>query len=157
MRASVIYTFVGAGLPFADLSSEPVAFQLVVPSLINTPLNGSLVDFTCAQFVSSTNCDPAAEQSFSYAGVQGAFSAQIAFEATDDAAYTFFFPTGAFDTSGVYTTDPSAGNPGTLTVSPEPATVLLAVSGLCFCGLSRLLTKRSTATRMEQRIAQRSL
>ena len=143
LQAGVIYDFVGTGiLP----GPEPVAFQLTVPNFVNPPLNGPFVFFTCAQFDSSTNCNPVGEESFSNQSVLGAFSAQLTFDATNDVGYGFFFPTGAFGAPGVYTADNGGPtfNLGTLTVTetPEPVTVLLALSGVYFCGLRRLLAKR---------------
>jgi hypothetical protein len=141
IQASIIYNFVGTGLP-----SEPVAFHLTVPNFVNPPLDGPFVSFTCAQFDSSTNCEPLGATFFSNQSGLGAFSAQIQFDATNDVGYVFSFPTGAFGAPGVYSAEAGVGNPGTLTVTtPEPTTILLAFSGFCLCGLRRLLTKRSTA------------
>jgi hypothetical protein len=143
IQASVIYNFVGTGLP-----SEPVAFQLTVPDFVNPPLDGAFVFFTCSQFDSSINCNPLGVESFSNQSILGAFSAQLTFDATNNTDYAFFFPTGAFGAPGVYNAETGGNeNPGTLTVTqtPEPTTILLVLSGFCLCGFRRLLTKRSIA------------
>jgi hypothetical protein len=144
-QASVVYNFVGTGLP-----SEPMAFQLTVSDFVNPPLGnpGPFVDFTCAQLDSSTNCDSQLPGiSFSNQGV--AFSAQLTFDAINNTEYAFFFPTGAFDAPGVYSAESGRNfNSGTLTVTqtPEPHTIImLALSGFCLCGFRRFPTKRSTA------------
>jgi hypothetical protein len=148
IQAGVIYDFVGTGSATPFTPPEPVAFQLTVPDFVNPPLNGPFVFFTCAQFDSSTNCAPSGEESFSNQSALGAFSAQLGFDATNGVEYDFFFPTGAFGAPGVYSAENGGPtfNLGTLTVTttPEPTTMLLAVSGACLCGLLRLLTKRST-------------
>ena len=142
-QAGILYSFVGTGLSIAGLGPEPVAFQLSTLGFVNPSFGGGFVLFACAQLDSSTNCDPApfAGINFSNQSVLGAFSAQLTFDASNQAAYNFFFPTGAFGTPGVYNSDASNNrNPGTLTVTltPEPASVLFALSGLCLCGLGRL-------------------
>jgi hypothetical protein len=160
VQAEVVYDFVGTGTalppdqdPPSGLPAEQVAFQLTVPNFLNPPLTSPptsaiFVDFTCAQLDSSTNCSSGIN--FSNQSVGGAFSAQLGFDTTY-AAYAFFFPTGAFGTPGVYSSEFRPGtfdNAGTLTVTdtPEPATMVLVLGGICFCGLRRLLIKGSAAS-----------
>jgi hypothetical protein len=147
------YEFTGTGtaIPSIPLPAEPVAFQLTVPDFINPFGNGVFVMFTCAQLDSSTNCQGAPVFAVFFQNsnpAPGGFSAILNFDAADDAGYTFFFPAGAFDTPGVYSSYDGGPtfNLGTLIVSPEPATTLLAFGGLCLCGFGRLLTKRSSTT-----------
>jgi hypothetical protein len=143
LQASVIYDFVGTGFDF-----EPMAFQLTVPNFVDPP-SWQFVDFTCAQFDSSTNCEGV--ETFSYQDVQGALYGQLTFEPTNNAGYVFFFPYEAFGTTGVYTAADLTGgnyfNSGTLTVTetPEPTTTLLALSGFVLWSLGRLPKQRPTA------------
>jgi hypothetical protein len=160
VQASAIYNFVGTGLPNAGAGqpSEPVAFQLTVANFLNPPLDGSFVIFTCAQLDSSTNCDPQDVETFSTQTSLGAFSAQLTFDANNNVEYGFFFSTGAFGAPGVYSAETTGNdNPGVLSVTPttdsgaltqapEPTTILLALSGFCFCRVRRLLTKCPTAS-----------
>lgn len=140
MLADVVYNFSGTGTD----PTEAVGFQLTVPDFLTLPAS-----FTCSQLDSSTNCFPQFFPSifFSDTGV-GPFSAQLQFDASNGVGYIFDFPTGAFDALGVFNTDPSDSNSGTLTVTqvttPEPAAVLLALTAICFCGL-RMFTARRRA------------
>jgi len=146
--SSITYDFVGTGSAAFHKPPEPVAFQLTVSNFVNPPLNAGSVFFPCSELDSSTNC---------YIGVwfsqsnTGGPSLQdyIAFDASNNAGYLFYFPVGSFGTPGSYTATRlgAASNRGTLTVTetPEPATILLAFGGVCFCGLRRLLAERSTA------------
>jgi hypothetical protein len=154
IQASVIYNFVGTGTAIPG-PAEPVAFQLTVPTFVNPPLTNPpnpaiFVFFFCAQMDSSTNCNSSIAPpalgaiDFSNQGALGAFSAQIGFQAANFASYAFFFPTGAFGTPGVYTTEATVSNPGTLTVTsiPEPSTMLLTLSGICLWSFPRFRTRR---------------
>jgi hypothetical protein len=145
VRASVIYDFVGTGSAFTTptqtFAPEPMAFQLTLSGFVNPPLDGPIAAFTCAQFDSSTNCDPAFLGAvFSNQSAGGAFSAQLQFNATNGAGYIFYFPTGAFGAAGIYNanTPTPVFNSGTLTVqttvqTPEPANAILMLLGLV-CG-----------------------
>jgi len=142
-RASVVYDF--AGTPFGV--SFDLAFQLTTPDVVDPPMDGGFVGFTCGQLDSSTNCGVSAgvfpgRITFSNQSVLAPFSAQLTFDANDNVEYAFDFPTGAFAKSGTFQSDTSLNrNPATLTVSqnPEPATLFLSLSGIC---LSGLLTRR---------------
>ncbi|HEV3331318.1 MAG TPA: hypothetical protein VG096_10075 [Bryobacteraceae bacterium] len=141
VRASVIYDFVGTGSAFTTATQtfapEPVAFQLTLSDFVNPPLDGPIAAFPCAQFDSSTNCDPAFLGAvFSNQSAGGAFSAQLQFNATNGAGYIFYFPAGAFGAPGVYSANAPTPvfNSGTLTVqTPEPANAILMLLGLV-CG-----------------------
>ena len=131
-QASVIYTFVGTGLP-----DESVAFVLTVPTFITPdPLGADLVSFNCAQLDSSTNCSdaPIPGVSFSIGSPIVPKDALLQFLATNGTLYNFLFANDAFATPGTYTSD---RNPGTLTVAsvPEPQTLSLVATGLLggFC------------------------
>ena len=149
IQAEVIYDFAGTGTAFTTFSgtifpAEPVAFQLTVPNFVNPAVGDPAVEFTCAQLDSNTNC---------FIGIffskgTSAFPAALQFDAADDVAYIFYFPTGAFGVPGTYSSE-NLGPPsnlGTLTVTqtPEPATLLLVLGGACLCGRRRSPTKRST-------------
>lgn len=142
--AGVIYTFVGTGLGLEGLPDEPVAFQLTVPSFIAVP-GDTDVTFSCAQLDSNTNC---AEQGTGFwDDTDFPYFAVVTFFASDLRDYPFFFPAGSFDAPGVYTVmeDYTTLDPGELTVTetPEPATLLPAMSGLCLYGFS--LSRRRKA------------
>lgn len=138
LHASTIYTFSGTGTalvtPNLNMPAEPVSFQLTSATFINPPLNGpDDLEFTCAQLDSGTNCGLAiffSNQSVSLPS----YSADLQFDAADDTAYIFYFPSGAFDGPGVYAADNGGPkfNLGTLTVTetPEPNTLLLALTGV---------------------------
>jgi hypothetical protein len=133
LQASVIYSFVGTGLAVDGYADQPVAFQLTLPNFIPQPGLGEGVSFTCSQLDSSTNCGPFLTSGVEFYNSQIAnIQSDIAFDADDNVGYIFYFQTGAFDTPGVYNTyTQSVFNPGVLTVTqtPEPASILLALSG----------------------------
>jgi hypothetical protein len=142
-QAGVIYTFVGTGLP-----SQAVSASLTVSNFINPPLDGGFTSFSCSQLnYPGDGCSIGI--SFSNKSADGAFSAVLDFYAMNFTGvgggfpidYSFDFPTGAFATPGVYSSSVTGNfNPGTLTVTqqaPEPATILLVMSGLCVCGFYR--------------------
>ena len=121
-----------------------MAFRLLTPSFVS-PASG-FVDFTCAEAISAVNCDPSASFAinFSVQPVLGQFSAQLGFAATNLTQYEFFFPTGAFDSPGTYSSESGlSDNPGTLTVTvtPEPTTASLVVMAIslffCFAIIKR--------------------
>jgi hypothetical protein len=140
LHASTIYTFSGTGTAFVTTNgtvpAEPLSFQLTAATFINPPLDGpfsSDVEFTCSQLDSSTNCG--LDIFFSnQSGSPSGYSADLQFDAADDTAYIFYFPTGAFAAPGVYAADNGGPkfNLGTLTVTetPEPNTLLLALTGV---------------------------
>ena len=142
--SSVTYSFVGIGGATLTVPDEPVAFELTVPAFI-IPAIGTHIDFTCAQMNSSTNCGLAPNP-------YGAFfssGSTLQFDASNNVGYVFNFPTGAFGAVGTYSAipDPFPGaeqNTGTLTVTstPEPTTLFLALSGI---GLFSLRRSRSKA------------
>jgi hypothetical protein len=150
-RASVIYDFSGTGVPFGPID---VAFHLTVPDFIDPALDGPFVFVPCSDLDSSTNClsEPWAGVSFTNQSAGGAYSAILNFDASNDAGYSFFFPTGAFITPGTYTgflPGPDF-NPGVLTVTesddtsgsvPEPATVSLL-------GLAAVVIRRRVRSRV---------
>jgi hypothetical protein len=147
MRANVIYEFTGTGtaIPSIPLPAEPVAFQLTSSSFINAPFsNTTFLAFSCEQLDSSTNCEDTPQGAVFFVNYDG--FAIVDFAASNDSTYVFFFPAGAFTTPGTYSA--YVGGPtynvGTLIVTPEPATTLLAFGGLILCGVGKLLTKRST-------------
>jgi hypothetical protein len=134
LHAAVIYDFSGTG----QQPPETVAFQLMTPSFVS-PGSG-FVDFTCAEAISTVNCDPSVPFAinFSVQPVLGQFSAQLGFVAANLTQYAFFFATGAFGSPGTYSSESgSSDNAGTLTVTvtPEPTTASLVVItiSLCFC------------------------
>jgi len=140
-RASVIYEFSGTGVPFGPIQ---VAFRLTVPDFINPAMDGPFVYESCAQLDSSTNCAPAFPGGvyFSNQSAAGLYSANLQFNASNGAAYVFFFPTGAFGAAGTYTANVPAENfnPGQLRVIaertvPEPAALSLV-------GLVAVLARR---------------
>lgn len=143
IQAGVIYNFVGMGI-FPGLPNEPVGFTLTVPNFVNPPMGGLFAFPGCAQFDSSTNCDPAGLQAFAHPIPDIGFSAEIIFSATNRTQYSFFLPSAAFGAPGVYSADASAQNPGTLTVSsvPEPNSILLVLTGAWLCGFLRVRNRR---------------
>jgi len=137
MKASVIYSFSGTGAS----PSEPVAFQLIEPTFLQVPLNGTPLVFPCFLLTSSTNCASTspgiAFTDFNYGSPS--FQQIITFNASNGASYNFNFNSFIVSAVGVYTTNGNTPNVGTLTVSetPEPATVLLALGGAAIICIRR--------------------
>jgi MYXO-CTERM domain-containing protein len=146
-RASVIYEFSGTGVSFGPIQ---VAFRLTVPDFVDPPMDGASEFRSCGQLDSSTNCLPVFPGGvyFSNQSAGGAYSAQLQFNASNNAGYVFVFPTGAFGTPGTYTAHllgPN-GNPGELRVVestdvPEPAAMSLL-------GLAAVLLRRRVRSRV---------
>jgi hypothetical protein len=151
---SVQYIF--AGTDSSGEFPESEAFQLTVPDFIDAPPDGSGVDFTCVQLDSSTNCSSPGII-FSDQSVLGAFSAQLQFD-SPIVGSIFDFPSAAFTTPGVYSSE-AGGNSitGALTVqeAAEPGSLALTLSaGLLF--LSLRAKKLRGAFRTEPRACPRS-
>jgi hypothetical protein len=123
LQGSIIYTFVGTGLP-----STPVTFQLTLPTFVDPQLNTGFSFYACSQMVTTANCQTSLSAPFgavtfsNQSNSPSGFSATITFSTVDNGEFVFFFPTGSFSTPGSYTADQRAlvGNPATLSVSPEP-------------------------------------
>jgi len=133
-QASVIYTFVGTGLP-----DEPVAFVLTVPTFITpNPLGpAGSVTFTCAQLDSSTNCSdsPLPGISFTLGSTIVPKDALLQFDATNATLYNFLFANDAFATPDIYNAHGYESVTLTVASVPEPQTLLQVSTGLMsgFC------------------------
>ena len=137
--APIIYGYDFTGTGFGVLGAkESVAFQLSVPDFSNPPLTidplqMTTVFFSCSQLKAATNCGIGIF--FSNQRVLGAYSAQLYMVTSNNSGYTFFFPTDAFISGGVYTSGGPNRNTGQLRVtpvypSPEPVASLLMLGGI---------------------------
>jgi hypothetical protein len=162
-KADTVYSFTGIGAPVAssNLSAEPVAFQLTVPSPINPTAMNESFGFTFAQLDSSTNINPNPPSTpdaiyFYYNSAFPSDTDLLQLFASNGENYIFYFPSGAFDTDGIYqnftdpVNDPNA-NIGTLDVSeisntPEPSTWMLLLCGMVsLYGLTKWQAARQSA------------
>ena len=128
-QAGVVYTFTGTTASFfPPVRNE--GFQYTSPSFISSPSLSVL----SIQMDSCVNCmlPPAAAVIFqSNTCSTSACYDQITFFDINNTGYLYDFAVGTFDTPGVHQTlalpgvPASQTNSGTLTVSPEPSTVLM--------------------------------
>ncbi|MDE3166375.1 MAG: PEP-CTERM sorting domain-containing protein [Acidobacteriota bacterium] len=142
-QAGVIYTFTGTS------SSEfpPVVntgFQYTSPSLIT-----SQVTILLSQLDSCVGCglppNPDVPVVFftpdsCSTGIVVCYDSIQFNDFITNTGYMYYFPVGTFDSPGSYVTDSygaPAVNSGTLTVSPEPSTVFMLVSGILPTALFR--------------------
>jgi hypothetical protein len=142
--AGVIYTFVGTGQAPGQ-PAEALAFQLAVPEFVSA---SGFSLFSCAQLSSNTNCASTGTNGAPISAVffignnlsspNSSFTDELGFRATDNIAYGFFFPTGAFTNPGIYNSVVGTASL-TVTAVPEPSSVALFFNAglLLSCLLAR--------------------